>query len=246
MNTSIAIDVKLSEAQIAALADLAPGRTPTETVAGIAQASLEDTAAGGMMISPSSMARLRSSLVDPYDEEALVAAIEMGARKSGDAKVVSYMIDPIYLTPLADVAASNGMSLEDLVQNCLSSAFELGWFYEMNLDSRSIVLTVEQYNAIRSRIGREQIFGRDVAEWVAAAFSQVEMEEMTTPEPAQIAAPEVVDIDTLDPQRTSLDPPLIYAPEPGEPVNIPVAVQPEEEDEPEPEEEEVSLFGQVV
>ena len=70
------------------------------------------------------------------------------------------------MTPLTDIATSNGMTLNDLVQQCIGSAFEMGWFYEMNLGTRTVALTMEQYEEIRAAIGKEAVFGTDIANFI--------------------------------------------------------------------------------
>jgi hypothetical protein len=168
---TIAIDIKLTDSQRDALVKLGPpvsNLTPTGIIAGLSQGAMQDLASGGAMLSPATIARLRGSLEDPYDESALVAAVEKGASKDGDATVIKYTIDPVYVTPLTDIAASNGMDLESLVQQCIGTCFEMGWFYEIIIDGRTIRFTNEQYAAIRAKIGKEQVFGEDIAGFMAS------------------------------------------------------------------------------
>ena len=226
MTNTTSIEISLTETERAALAAMAPDRNPTEAIAGLAMGLLQDLAGGGTMLTPVAVSRLRTSVEDPFDEDQIIGMAEKGARRFGDSVVVEYTIDPIYITPLEDVAKSNGMSLRDLVQSCIGSAFEMGWFYEMNLDSRNIVLTVEQYNAIRSKLGREQIFGKDVAESIASADLDPKANIFAQIVQGQIAAPE-----------------------PGESVNVPAnttRANAEDGEQPAAEGEEASLFAGVV
>ena len=95
-NTTIAIEVSLNDAQLAQLSDLAslPIDQKAKAVSGLAQGALEDLAGGGSMLTPAAVSRLRSSLENPYDEESVIAAVEIAKRKSGDSHVISYIIDP--------------------------------------------------------------------------------------------------------------------------------------------------------
>ncbi len=172
-NTTISIEVSLNEAQISQLLNLAdlPPDQKAKAVLGLTQGALEDLAAGGSMLSPAAIARLRGSLDNPYDEDSIVAAVEAAHRKSGDSHVISYVIDPSYVVPLEDVAKSQGIDLVSLVQQCIGQAFEMGWFYEMNLNQRSVPFSQEQYDAIRTRIGKDVVFGTDIADFISAAFT---------------------------------------------------------------------------
>ncbi len=172
-NTTITIEVNLNDAQIEQLSDLAslPIDQKARAVLGLSQGALEDLAAGGLMLSPAAITRLRGSLENPYDEDAIVSSVETAHRKSGDSHVISYVIDPSYVTPLTDVAVSNGMGLVDLVQQCIGSAFEMGWFYEMNLNQRSVPFSQEQYEAIRTKIGKEVVFGSDIADFIGTVIT---------------------------------------------------------------------------
>lgn len=163
------IDVTISEAQRTKLCAMAPAVRPTEAISGIATGLLQDLADGGMMLNGRVVARLAAIMNGrDFDGPDLVSMAEKGAKRFGQAELVEYAIDPIYRTPLADWSRSNGRTVQELVQDCMTICFENEYFYSLNFEHRTLSLTVEDYRKLADIIGKEVIFGADVVEFVRA------------------------------------------------------------------------------
>lgn len=163
--TTLSIDVTINQKQQDAL--LAVGRKEglrdTQVLGGIATGALIDYAAGGIMLSGDTVSRLQKFLRDPSDEREILRLVESGAKRHGDHTVIEYEIDPVWITPLQDMAASQGRTLHDLVHECLQIAFQQNWFYQMEIPGlRTINLTDADYNRLRQLMGTDQVIGSDL------------------------------------------------------------------------------------
>jgi hypothetical protein len=170
------IDIELTDKQRDALVEMAPGLRASEALSGLATGLLQDLAGGGAMLSPGAVRRLANSVDDAFNEQQIIDMVEKGAKRFGQAECVEYVIDPIYITPMRDHAKSNGRTMQSLVQDCMSIAFEQGWFYEIP-PHKTLALTEEQYESIRSALGKtgdDPLFGADVAEFVMQAATEPE------------------------------------------------------------------------
>lgn len=172
----VGIDIELTDKQRDALLAMAPGERPSEALSGLATGLLQDLAGGGNMLTPSAVRRLSNSVDDPFDESQIINMTEKGARRFGQAEIVEYVIDPIYITPLRDWSRSNGRSVQSLVQDCMAIAFENEWFYEIP-PHKTLALTAEQYALIQQALGKggdDPLFGADVAMFIEQAATEPE------------------------------------------------------------------------
>lgn len=169
------IDVTLTEAQRVKLCQMAPEARPSEAMSGLATGLLQDLADGGSMLSANSIARLRHSLPNPFDEQALIGLVEKGARRFGQSEVIEYVVDPIWKEPLNQWAATNGRTAQELVQDCMQQAFDQEWFYNMAFERKTLYLTTAQYATLCAALGREVVSGADVVDYMAAMSEPPEL-----------------------------------------------------------------------
>lgn len=161
------IDVTVSEAQRDRLAALAPHLRPTEAMSGIATGALQDMADGGVMLNGLVANRIAVALKNrDFTPEEVVVAVEKGVRRFGQAMLIEYALDPIYVTPMEDWSRSNGRTVQELVQDCMQQAFANEWFYSMSFEHRTLAVTAEQYKTIAEALGKDVIFGADIVDLV--------------------------------------------------------------------------------
>lgn len=167
------IDVTISEAQRSRLCAMAADSRPSEALSGIATGLLQDLADGGMMLNGRTVDRIAAALSDSgFGEEALIKVVEKGVRRFGQASIVDYAIDPIYISPLEEWSKSNGRTVQELVQDCMSICFDNEYFYSLDFERRPLYLTVEQYRELAEMMGKELIFGADLFEFIRKSLNE--------------------------------------------------------------------------
>lgn len=175
--TVTGIDVELSEKQREALVAMAPGARPSEALSGLATSALQDIANGGMILTPEAVKRIKISVANPYDEDEVVKMIEKGAKRFGQSEIIEYVLDPTLVAPMRQWAKDNGRTMQGLVQDCMATAFDNEWFYEIP-PHHTILLTPEQFNTIRQALGKiddDPLFGADIAAFVEQAATAPEV-----------------------------------------------------------------------
>lgn len=146
-----------------------------EKVSGAAVDLLNKLADGGMMLTPLEVQKLRTALGE-FDSAAVVAAAEKASGTRGGAVVVEWQVDPSWTGSLTDTARQQGMTLNQLAQQMMDTAVDRGWFYEMTVDPRRLLVSAKTDAYFREVLGRDVYNADDLMRLVKEKIAEADGE----------------------------------------------------------------------
>jgi hypothetical protein len=162
-----AVQVSLQEAQCAALAALIQGEAPpVDKLGALATQALSEMANGGMLIDAATMKNIVAMIGEVNDALDLIPVIEKATSHDAGRVVVSWAIDPSWIEPLKGIAVSQGITVQQLCQNCMDYAFAQGWLYSISPEPKVFRFTPEEEKEMEEIFGKKDLTGADVMEWI--------------------------------------------------------------------------------
>ena len=175
--TKYGLTVQLDGSDADAIADNIAGEAPLPIkLEGVASKLLSDYAKGGIMITPAYADRIQTA-VGHLDVVDITERCERTVGMKGEAQVVDWTPDPMWVGYLQNLADNQGITLRRQVETVMNHAFEQGWFGSAAPDPWKILLTKEQYEYLEKTLGKKDVTGEDIIEFVErntghAAFVQ--------------------------------------------------------------------------
>ena len=156
--------VTLTDPEANAITESQPaGQTAAEKLSLVANGLLRDLAKGGAMLAPEWASRVEAA-IGTTDAAAVVDAVERSANRSGDATVVSWVVDPTQINFYQMLADNAGISLNHQLKSLLDYAYSQGWFGSAAPDLFKLLLTQEQYRFLQQMFEKDIVTGFDVIE----------------------------------------------------------------------------------
>ncbi len=195
--TVMAMDISLRTEDVDRIVASVEGEeSPSVKVGRVAMGCLENLASGGMMLSELQVRQVSEAAGKEIDAQELTDFAETGAGRKGGLLSISLNIDPAYRDLLQPVADFQQVTIEQVLQNALDTAWDNGWLYAdapTNMLDR-IVLTKKDRARIEMLIGRKFTSGQDMVEGLGKAFGDDTFGSLDDiqEEPAPTDAPKVV------------------------------------------------------
>lgn len=151
----INVDLALTRDQVEALVGAVPGDdAPARKISGIAVGCLVDLVAGGILLPPSAVARMREALKETPTVDVVVEQFEKGVgREMGKLSIV-VGLDPAYEGILQEAAQFNGMTIQEMIQNSWDTAWDNGWLYDPHDRVQRVLMTTEQKQELETLLGK--------------------------------------------------------------------------------------------
>lgn len=144
-----------------------------EKVAGIATGLLNELADGGLMLTADQASRIQSILGETTGE-AIIKAADKAAGRRGGGVVVEWVADPSWVGSFEDTAKQQGITLSALVQQMMDTAVDNGWFYQMSIQPRRILLSEAADRYLRQVMGRDVFTGEDIVQLVKEKIAEAD------------------------------------------------------------------------
>ena len=168
------VQVTLSGPQIDKLTKEATkktGKSIVEILSSVATGLLIDQADGGLMIDPTTATRLSEATGKEIERpEDLIPLVEKGLGKKGGSFIVEWVVDPTFIGPLQDLAAQQGTTVEQLVQDGMNYAIGQGWLYAINPGPQPLNVNQEDMEYLKKTLEKKTITGTDVAQFIREMF----------------------------------------------------------------------------
>lgn len=104
---------------------------PAHKVVRVAIGMLESLASGAILMSPVLVRRVAEAVGKEIDATDIADLAEIGAGRRAGQLSVTLNIDPVYEDLLRTNADFQGMTIGQLLQNSMDTAWDNGWFYTM-------------------------------------------------------------------------------------------------------------------
>lgn len=181
--TNYGVTVRLNPEHADLIAEHIESEAPLpEKLGATASGLLTDLAKGGIMIPPDYADRIRKS-TGQLDAVDITERCEGSVGMRGDASLVTWAPDPMWVGYLQNLADNQGLTLNQQVKSVLDHAFEQGWLGTAAPDPWKLLFTKEQHRWLSDALGKgDCLTGLDVIEFVEkntgmAAFVQSEEAE---------------------------------------------------------------------
>lgn len=169
---TIQIDATLAEEQIERLAAAVPEElSVVAKLSGIATGLLRDLADGAIMLD-SQTSRHVLGLIGSIEE--LVPSLERANHMHQGRIVAEWLLDPIWLPALEEMATMQGVTVQDLVQNAMDYAMDQGWLYQIPVEPMKLRFAPEDLKVLAEIIGVENPTGTDIARWITKQAEEPE------------------------------------------------------------------------
>jgi hypothetical protein len=180
-----AVEVELTEKQAQQLCDLIPMEMPdSQKIAGLALGALTDMAEGGLILNGSTVQQIVGVLGE-FDPQSVVQAVENGSGIDQGCLVAKWRIDPTYEPVLREIAASQGVTLDQATQSLMDYGVAQGWGYQMSPDAETVFFTKEDIQMIREVLEKEHATGTDIAAFIRKTVDVPEFDRMDVAEPVK-------------------------------------------------------------
>ena len=161
------VEIELTDAQIKAINKrLAVEMSDAEKIAGLAASALEDLADGGIVLSGAIMRQITAVAGAVENTQQLVSLVEQGQSMNSGRKGYTWYPDPTYTPVLEENASVQGSTVDQLVQDFMDYGVGQGWGYALSPDVSTVFFSKADMEYLRKDIGKPQITGTDIAEWV--------------------------------------------------------------------------------
>lgn len=157
------IDITLPVLQSRAVIELAPDEeSDSRSVAAVSMGLMLDLVEGGIMLSPETAGRLREAFGRTPCQDEIVEQAERGLGRIAGKLSMVVTVDPAYEDLLRQSAEFNGCSIEQLIQNSWSTAWDSGWLYEPKPPLNRVLLTDGQKAELVEMLGRDFANGSEL------------------------------------------------------------------------------------
>jgi len=164
--TKYGIIVQLEDGHAETIAENITSLAPLPDKLGIAASGLlTDLAKGGIMI-PSDYAQRIRAATGQLDAVDITERAERTVGMKGDAVVVDWTPDPMWVGYLQNLADNQGLTLRQQVKTVMNHAFEQGWLGQGAPDPFKILLTKEQYEWLEKALNKPDVTGADIIDFV--------------------------------------------------------------------------------
>src|SRR5512146_3497541 len=163
-----ALRVVLDTRDAERLAEAVPGAASlAEKLGSLAATALSDLAGGGLLVDPATVEEIRRRGVELSYGRDLIPAIEQ-ARGYADGQVAGqWRLDPVWAPRLQEIAARQGVSVQELVQRIIDEIMGRGWIYDVEPDDgRTLHVTAADEKLLEEILGRKGITGSDVVAYL--------------------------------------------------------------------------------
>jgi hypothetical protein len=164
---TFSVDINLSEHNVNLLLASAKQSGPSSQIIGrMAAGVLTEIAEGGVLLPKSVVDRIvemMGSLSNPRD---LIPVVEKAYNRKDGQVAAEWRIDPIYMPYLEDAAISQGRTVQQLIQDCMDTAMDKGWLYELDPQPHRLLITAEDMEALRGALGKDDVHGSDLVEYI--------------------------------------------------------------------------------
>lgn len=176
-NKVFTVEIELTESQVRSLCDQLPAElTDGQKIAGLANGAMLDLADGGMTLDGNVTRQIMELTGGLDDNQDLVKMVEAGRGMDNGRMVGKWMIDPTYEPVLQDIAASQGLSIQQVIQSLMDWGVGQGWAYQIAPDTSVMFFRREDAAAIGELIGVPNATGTDIANFLRGAFETPQFE----------------------------------------------------------------------
>lgn len=168
------IQLPLSESVHEKLTEIAGADSLAESLTGLIKDFLHHYTQGGFMITGSDIARMSRASGSHIDSsKKVLEAIDKVSGKKEGAHCFSVSVDPNMIGQLADVAASRGMTLQDLISESWDIIVASEWLYAVNPPCTQFIIGEQQREQLRHILGKSSFKGTDIIDALAKATQAV-------------------------------------------------------------------------
>jgi hypothetical protein len=179
-NKVYTIEIELTESQVRSLCDQLPDNmTDGQKIAGLAGGAISDLADGGMMLSGSVTRQIIDITGGIEDQQQLVGMVEAGCGGDRGRMVGKWMIDPTYEPVLQDIAASQGLSVQQVIQSLMDWGVGQGWAYQIAPDTSVVFFLKEDLLAISAIMDKPDATGTEIAAFIRGIYEAPALELAT-------------------------------------------------------------------
>lgn len=120
-------------------------------------------AAGGFMMQPSDLQRLKNEIgmEATLPAQIVKALLAKGGKKEGQ-HVFEITIDPIYIEPLEAIAKEQGWSMDDLITDAIDTIMSNGWLYEISPKAAPFFVSPTERAELDEIMGKQVYRGGEV------------------------------------------------------------------------------------
>lgn len=149
-----------------------------------------DFVGGGLMLSPEDMLRIHDYKADAGPDDLIQAIAESSGMEEGQM-IAKWAVDPSYWEPLRLAAETQGITVEDLVQNLMNYAINGGWFFDLSPMPKQVLMTQEDFADLEKIMDKKEFTGADIVAFLRKAVDGPTLDDLF-PAEEQAAIPAAV------------------------------------------------------
>ena len=162
------IELTIAEQTFRALADVVGSDNIQQPVKDLLQDLLRHYSQGGFMVTATDIDRMSKAAGQRVSSaKQVVEVVDAASGRKAGAYEFHVQVDPNMIETFRDVAASRGMTLEDVVSEAWNSAVSAGWLYAVPVPCENFFFNEAQHKAIADAIGKDSFTSQDIVKAVS-------------------------------------------------------------------------------
>ena len=148
----------------------AKGLKPEQFAKVAAEALLKEAVAGGVMIPAIKAEYIANLIKDKPTVEEIITRVEKGIETS---ERVYCDIDPSLIVPLKELAATQGVTWEQFIQDAWQTIAAMGWLYQIDHMGQWFFVGNAELDKIRKALGKAELVTTDLTTSIIGVEEEV-------------------------------------------------------------------------